>query len=221
MIELEAAIYSKYLWRGVNRVDDFVFQAGASASILGIKGSLWGNLDLTNENDRQYEFTQVDAVLGYGLELGPVALEAGVIGYFYPNERGDTAEIYASIGVDTLLSPKLSIYRDIDEVDGIYANLEITYRLGGLFNMTDKVGLSPAITASLGYGDSKHNEAYYGVDESAFADVNLGFIVPWSVLDTVTVWGGVYYSGLINSDARDRASDPSNFFVGIGASLKL
>ena len=44
---------SKYIWRGQNLVDDWVMQPGASTTFGGLTLGVWGNVDMTNENDEE------------------------------------------------------------------------------------------------------------------------------------------------------------------------
>ncbi|MEN8148469.1 MAG: hypothetical protein ABFS86_01525 [Planctomycetota bacterium] len=221
IVEVEAAVYSKYVWRGLVMVDDGVLQANVDIMWRGFTFTGWGNVDLTDENDKKGEFSELDVIVDYEIDAGPLDLHVGAIGYFFPDAGGDTTELYVSAGLDVLLSPTLTIYRDIDEVDGWYLSLSGSYSFGGLFQLTEKVGLSPELTASVGWADSGYNSDYYRHGDNGLADLTVGFVVPWSVLDTATVFAGAWASMLLDRTARDRSRNADNFWIGIGGSLKF
>ncbi len=54
--EVTADFFSKYIWRGQKLNDDPVFQPGISATYGNLTAAIWGNLDLTNYNDRSGDF---------------------------------------------------------------------------------------------------------------------------------------------------------------------
>ncbi|HEC03038.1 MAG TPA: hypothetical protein ENI81_05820 [Phycisphaerales bacterium] len=63
--EMTADFFNKYIWRGQNLVDDWVFQPGATVSYGGLSASFWGNLDMTDENGSSGEFSEIDLTLEY------------------------------------------------------------------------------------------------------------------------------------------------------------
>ena len=85
---LAADYYSKYIWRGQNVNDESVFQPSISLSKWGFTGSIWGNLDLTNENDNSGEFSEFDYTLDYSGEMPDVNwlnFSVGTVHYRFPN----------------------------------------------------------------------------------------------------------------------------------------
>ena len=67
-----ADIFSKYVWRGQNLVDDWVLQPGASIGYGNLTASVWGNLDLTDENGYGGEFSEIDYTLDYSGQVPDV-----------------------------------------------------------------------------------------------------------------------------------------------------
>ena len=65
-VGVTADVFSKYIWRGQNVVDDWVLQPGASVGYKGLTGSVWDNMDLTGEAwAMTVSFTEIDLALDY------------------------------------------------------------------------------------------------------------------------------------------------------------
>jgi hypothetical protein len=220
-VGLDLSAYSKYVWRGVNLVDDLVLQPSLDLSAYGFGVNVWGNLDLTDENGDQWEFSEVDLTFSYSFALDPVDVSVGAAVYFFPTIGGNTTELFVAAGLDTVLAPTLTLYQDVDEVDGTYVALSIAHAFDDPFRAGEAAGVSPELSASLGYGSRKHNEAYYGEDSASLADLTLGLVVPWSIGDTTTLAASACYSVLVDSGVRDQTSDPDNFWVGLSLSFSF
>ena len=63
IVELEAGIYSKQVWRGINVVDDWVLQPNVDVLWRSFTFTGWGNFDLTDENGDRNSFTEIDKAL--------------------------------------------------------------------------------------------------------------------------------------------------------------
>jgi len=68
-VSVTSDFFSKYVWRGQNVTDDWVWQPGASISYKGLTGGFWGNLDLTDENDESGQFIEYEVYRLPGLQL--------------------------------------------------------------------------------------------------------------------------------------------------------
>jgi hypothetical protein len=218
---IDLSVYSKYMWRGVNVVDDPVLQPSLDLSAYGFGVNVWGNVDLTDVNGDQWEFSEVDLTFSYTFSLDLVELGAGAVVYYFPTVGGNTTELFVSAGIDTVLSPALTVYQDIDEVDGTYAVLSISHGFNDPFKVGEAAGISPELTASIGYGSKKHNEAYYGENSAGVADLTFGLVVPWTIADGITVAASAYYCFLIDSGIRDAADDADNFWAGVSLTLSF
>ena len=219
LVEVEAAFYSKYVWRGINIVDDWVLQANVDVEWRGFTFTGFGNIDLTDENGDRGGFSRLDLIADYGIDLDLFQLSVGAQAFLYPSTTGDTVEIYARGGLDVLFKPTLTIYRDIKEVNGFYIALTASHTFGGLFKLSEKFGLSPELRASLAWSDADYNKDYYRVDDSGFADLTVDFIVPWTLLNNFTVFASVSGSVLIDSAIRRKTDETSNLWFGFGASI--
>ena len=156
----DMAVLSKYIWRGFELSDDgIVIQPSATVSYKGLSLNLWGNLDTDYYMNDGAEFNETDMTLSYTTGLGPVALDIGYI--YYALDGSDTGEIYISAGLDTFLSPSLSIYRDMDEFPGWYINFGVSHSIG-LGN-----GMTLDLAASVGYMD---------VDDTDYQEMHDGLV---------------------------------------------
>ncbi len=155
----DVAILSKYIWRGFELSDDsVVIQPSATVAYKGFSFNLWGNLDTDSAND-DADFNETDMTLSYATSLGPVGLDIGYI--YYALEGNDSGEIYISTGLDTLLSPSLTIYRDFDEFRGWYVNFGLSHS----FDIGN--GMTLDLSGSVGYMD---------VDDTDYQEMHDGLI---------------------------------------------
>ena len=217
-LSADVGLFSKYLWRGLVVTDGPVLQPAASVGMSGMTIGVWANADLDDANDRSGEVTEVDAWVGYGMNLALVDVEAGVLHYGYPDAEGDTTELYATGSVGVLLSPTLSLYRDVDAVDGFYANLAVSHGLA----------LSPATTvdlaAAIGTGDDSHNEAYYAGAGAGATDFSLSASWTWNPAPLLSITPQVTYVTLLGdaSDAMDTAgADTDALAFGVSAGFSF
>ena len=68
-VDISADYFSKYIWRGQNVNDTSVLQPNVSVGAHGFTGSIWANIDLTNQTrtapDNAGEFSEIDYTLDY------------------------------------------------------------------------------------------------------------------------------------------------------------
>jgi len=204
---LSACFNSKYIWRGQLLNDDFVFQPTVGVGYGGLSASLWGNLDMTDYHDNSGEFTEYDWTVGYA-DIVPgvdfLNYSVGVIYYYFPSVPGDldTVELYAGLGLDMPLSPTVTVYRDIDEIDGTYVAFSVSHSIDKLFELSPDMPVGMTVLTSIGWGNDAYNKGYWGgLDENALQDltVTVGFPVPvmgWTVTPNVN------YVTLLDSDIR-------------------
>lgn len=212
-VGVTADFNSKYVWRGINVVDDWVFQPGVSVGYMGFTGGIWGNLDLTDENGNSGEFTEVDYTLDYSGQITDmIGFSVGAIYYDFPNTGFDgTTELYGGINFDVLLSPSITVYRDVDEVEGTYVSLGVGHSL----ELPESVPFGVDLGASLGWGDEDYNIGYWTTDSSELNDLALSAAFPFEV-GPVTVTPAVTYVALLGSDIKDSVADDDVVFAGVG-----
>jgi hypothetical protein len=218
---------SKYVWRGQNVVDDWVMQPGANVSYKGVTASFWGNLDLTDENEHQGQFSEIDLTLDYsdkvpGFDL--VNYSLGVINYDFPVSGGanNTWEIYGGLGLDIPANPSVKVYHDVDEVDGTYVSFGIGHSFENLIELDPGVGVGLDLSASIGWGSASYNKFYWGPDKSELNDLILSAAFPFEVAG-FTVTPRVNYITLMGDDIREPNTYGQNdiWVAGVGLSKEF
>lgn len=208
---------SKYIWRGQNLVDDWVMQPGASMGFGGFTLGVWGNVDMTNENGEEWEFTEADYYVDYSGSLAEgIGYSIGYIYYEFPQAGGDTQEVYGGLSLDTFLSPSVTWYYDFDQVEGSY----VAFGLGHSIELSKEFPLALDLGLNIGWGDDDYNAAYWGVDDDGFNDLTLSAGLPIE-LGSWTFTPSVNYVALIDSDISDAAGDDDIVYVGIGLSTSF
>jgi len=152
--DLSLDFASEYIWRGQVLGDESVFQPGVSVSMDKFTAGVWGNMDLTNNADEDFEFTEVDLYLDYTDTLVEgLDYSVGVIQYDFVGNAKSTTELYAGLALSELpCAPSVTAYFDTNEVPGaIYINAAA----GKSVDIAD--GLTLDLSASLGYANSMYN----------------------------------------------------------------
>ena len=163
-------------------------QVGFNVGLGGV--DLFGDL-FTNQATSASSVDSDELTLGIGTSLLEDKLSAYAGVYNTSNSAlGDDLEAFASLGLNTLLSPSLSVYRHTD--DSLYTfegqlghsfNLEvITLEVTGVLGQTELT----AATESTYYGTVLTASKTLGKDLNVYADVALS---DNDVRDYETVWG--------------------------------
>jgi hypothetical protein len=220
-LTLDATFNGKYIWRGINLVDDPVFQPSVAFSYRGLTASVWGNMELTNTNtfpghgDTAGDFTEVDYILDYSWAWRGVNLSAGAIYYDFPNTSApSTTELYGVVALDVLLAPSVTLYQDIDEADGTYVNFALGHTFEDVWQPSETVSMSVDLSGSVGLGSANFNSFYYGVDQTAFTDVLVSLGLPLEIGERWTVTPSLNYSSLLDDDIRGGMSNDGNLWFG-------
>ena len=126
-LSADVAFLSQYVWRGYGlSKDSLVIQPSITAGFKGFALNLWGNLDTNNEAYNGSKWNETDLTFSYGHSFGIVGLEAGYI-YYALDGVDDSKELFLSAGVDVLLAPTLTVYREIGTLQGCYINLGLSH----------------------------------------------------------------------------------------------
>ena len=204
--EAELPVYSKYVWRGMMNVDDYVLQPSASLSLMGFKAGFWGNVDLTDINEQSMKFTEVDWTLGWGMSLPFLDFGLGLIYYTFPQiDDASTTELYLSAKVNVILSPSLVIYQDLDAIKGGYWDFNIGHDFA--LGETAKLNLSGGV----GLGSQSYMEGYFTgggffVPDTDFGtsatDARIRAAIPFHPIPFFTITPSVTWTTLLG-DAKD------------------
>jgi uncharacterized protein (TIGR02001 family) len=223
-IGADVAFLSQYIWRGLEFSDSsLVIQPSITAGYKGFSLNLWGNLDTSFDDgvEKKSTLNETDVTFGYDTTIGDLFNVGG--GYIYYGLDGidDTYEFYGTLGLNVLLAPTLTVYRDIGSVQGWYIHLGISHSFALPHEMSLDLAGSVAYYHSdsdnlLEYDDSLQptTDRYRSLhDGNLSARLTIPFAEYFSVTPTVA------YSFPLSSDADNlieatSLSGNSSFFYG-------
>ncbi len=225
---------SAYIWRGQQQTkDSMVIQPSATVGYKGFTANLWGNIDTNpySTTDASYSstWTETDLTLSYSRAFGPVT--AG-IGYIYyglnaPNAGAadplDSQELFVSLAGNVLLTPTLTIYKEIDHYHQTYFLFGVSHS----FELTKMIGLK--LGGSLSYLLSDDASTYPKYNDNAqpttdkynnFHDGVISATFPITPMKYLTIAPTVSWVFPLGSDAknemkgRSKNGQDDNFFYG-------
>jgi len=217
----DVGIYSQYIWRGIAfSKNSAVIQPSATVEYYGFSMNLWGNLDTAfpiDDKTKQNQWNETDFTVAYSRDVGPVGVGLGYIYYGLDTMDAayDSQEVYLSLGLDVLLSPTLTTYREISYYEGWYLNFGVSHS----FELTEG-GVSLDLGASVGYLDVDGDVGYF--DDGL---VSAGVTIP--IGDYVSVSPMVAYSFYLSGKAYDVLKGASldekadHIFGGAGFSISF
>jgi hypothetical protein len=206
----DVSALSQYVWRGYALSDDsIVMQPSVTVLYKGFSFNLWGNLDTDDPFDDDTSFNETDMTLSYDWSFDKFSISTGYI--YYALEGEDTQEIYLSLGLDTIFSPSLTVYKDIDAFPGWYFNLGIGHSIA----FTDNLALD--LGASVGYYDS---DGY-----SELHDGTISASMTFAVNDYISITPNAAYTFALTSESKDNIrggswdGDDNHFYGGLTFSI--
>ncbi len=209
-VYIDATYNSKYVWRGITFVDNSVLQPSIMIGSNELSLCAWGSIELTNENIYEGEdstagdFTEADIFLDYTNSIGLVTLSGGMMYCSYPNTGyRATTELYLVGSLGVPLSPTVSLYRDVVEVDGFYGILGVSHTFDGVLPSLGVMNPTITLSGSAGYGNSLHNGWYYGVDKAAPGAATFGAAFAFTLDDAIWLTPSINYSTLLDSEIRE------------------
>jgi len=223
----DVAFLSQYIWRGYGlSKDSLVIQPSITAGFKGFALNLWGNLDTNNEAYGGSKWNETDLTFSYGHSFGIVGLEAGYI-YYALDGMDDSKEFYLSAGVDVLLAPTLTIYREVSTLQGWYINLGLSHSFELPYEMSLDLGATFAY-----YKSDNDNMVDYIDDMSPTTDrfsglhdgsLSVGLPIPFYKYFTVTpsiAWAFPLSSSASNEMSALSLDGRSNHLLG-GVTLSM
>jgi hypothetical protein len=219
-----AGYYSKYIWRGQNVNDTSVLQTNASGSYYGFTGSIWSNIDLTNDShfapNNAVDFSEIDYSLDYSHSFSKVGISLGVIEYLFPNTTApSTTEIYGGLSFAVPLSPKITWYRDVKQIDGSYIQVSAGHTFDKIKKWSEDYSVGLSLNGSIAWASAGYNEGYFGIDATKFNDLTIGIGVPFN-LKGVSMTPSFNFSSMLDKAIGDATWDSSrnNVWFGLGFS---
>ncbi len=214
--------FSKYIWRGQNLNDDPVFQPAVTFAYGNLSGGVWANMDMTSYTGNSGEFTEYDYWIDYSDDLAE-GISYSVGGIYYDLPSGEaTQEVYAGLSFDLPLSPSVTLYYDVDEIQGAYTQFSLGHTIEKFQTFSSDCYCDLVFGASLGYGSSSYNEGYFDVGDSGFNDLVLSASLPICFTNGLTVTPSLSYITLVDNDIRAADTyDQKSDYVVAGVSLGL
>lgn len=202
--DLTVGAYSQYIWRGFElSKDSIVVQPSMTVGYKGFSANLWGNLDTdpytADGTDNPNNFNETDLTLSYAWEMGPVAMTAGYI-YYALDGVDDTQEFFLSAGLNTVLKPTLTVYRDTDYFPDWYATLAVSHS----FPVQGDITLD--LAGQVSYLAADEATTYAETDGSKYSNfhdgvVSVGLTVPLNKY--FTLLPKLSYTFPLSSEAKD------------------
>lgn len=197
---------SLYLFRGSDLLaDEPVFIPYARYAYGNFAVYYYGYFGELPIGDYQESDFGADYTFGFG---DKVSLTVGAVAYLYNSDAEDeiaffdTTEVYGILAFDTFLSPTLSYWYDIDELEAGYAQFLLSHS----FALGDKASLDLSAGVGFDFGYNNPDE-----DDGTLNDFLVGLNIPWQVTDSFALRAMVQQSIALDSlDAR-RDSDPAGF----------
>ena len=226
----DIGVFSKYVWRGYEFSDESaVIQPSITVTYKSFSFNLWGNLDTDEDLDTRHEsnFNETDMTLSYAKSFGLIGLDVGYI-YYALDGIDDSKEIYLSMGLDTLLAPTLTVYREIAHMPSWYFSFGISHSI----DITDGITLDMAGSVGYYYSDDDDftefdsnlnptNEKYENFHDGL---ISVGLTIPLDKYFTLSPM--IAYSFPLTDDSDDHISGSSAFgndsdFVFCGVTLSM
>jgi hypothetical protein len=214
--EVDLSVLSAYIWRGYEQTrNSIIVQPAATVGYKGFSVNVWGNLDskpysATNANYGA-KYTETDYTVSYSKKFGILQVTPGYIYYALgaPFAGGtaplDSQELFVTLGLDTILSPTLTIYKEIDHYHQWY------FLLGASHTIEFNKMISLKLAASASYLISTDETTYAKFDSNAlptadkysnFHDGTVSASLPIAVYKTLSVTPTISYVFPLCNDAK-------------------
>lgn len=215
--DLTVSALSRYVWRGYELSrNSVVIQPSMTIGYKGFSANLWGNLDTKpySPADRSYTGTwnETDFTLSYAKTLGLFNIGGSYAYYSLASmnkdaaDRNDSQELSATVSLNTLLSPTLTVYKEIDHYRNWYFQLGISH----VVELNKMISLK--LAAAAGYLLSTDEDTYPKFDSNAMAttdkfsnfhDGSLSASLPIKVTEQITVTPTLSYIFPLTGEAKD------------------
>ena len=229
-VTVDLPVFNKYVWRGINIVNDWVFQPSMSVSWEGFTLSAWADMQLTNEistgetiidfSSSNFEIEEhpagfigeIDLIFSYTYAFGcnkEWIATVGIIDYEYPNcELHCTQEVYATLAWAGFLNPRITVYHDINQVHGWLGEFGASYTFAKVWSICG-MSMDFALSGVTRYQSGDYVHFYYLTEseKAAWTDFAVTAAAPFRLSDHWTLTPSVTYARLINNRVRNAASD--------------
>jgi hypothetical protein len=214
--EIDLSALSAYIWRGqeLSR-HSVVIEPAVTVSYKGFSLNVWGNLDTRpySAGDAKYasQYTETDFTVSYSRKFGILQITPGYIYYALGAPYAGAAaplgsqEVFLTLGLDTILQPTLTAYKEIDHYRQWYFLLGVSHT----FEFNKVVSLKLAASASYLLSTDETTYAKYDSDSLATTDKFSNFhdgtatvSLPLAVYKSLTVTPTISYVFPLSDDAK-------------------
>lgn len=214
--EVAASVLSAYIWRGQEMTrHSIVIEPSITVGYKGFAANIWGNLDTkayaAGQESYSANYSETDITLSYSHKFGIVQVGGGYIYYglgaLTPGGTDplDAQEIFITAGLDTILAPTLTVYKEIDHYRQWYATLGVSHTVP----LHEKIGLKLAANISYLLSTDETTYAKYDSNSVATADKFSNFhdgvvsiSLPVNVIKSLTITPTISYVFPLSNDAR-------------------
>ena len=187
---LSAGYDSLYMFRGVNVTGEDLLTVDLNFTAYNFTLGAWYAADASQD-----DYNELDLYASYAWSLGPVAVNGGVIGYFYPDsDAEDTMELFVSLTTDKVpfVTPTFSAYWDVVEIEGGY----LEFKLSRSFALIENISFDPYALISY--------DLEYNSDDSDWNNVQVGASLPIKMSENITLAPYIAYSWTMEAiESRD------------------
>jgi hypothetical protein len=204
------SLYSQYIWRGLELSrDSLVIFPTMTVGYKGFAVNLWADLDtrFTGTEEKEFKLQETDVTVSYSNSYEPWKLNysLGWILYdFQPLEGNpdgtikDTKnqEIYATLGLNTLLKPTFSVYNEIEVGQAWYFLLGVAHSFPVYCNWS--LDLAATVSYLIDHSDDSFDNFHDG-------NISAGLKIP--INNYVSIIPKIQYSFPLSGEASDRIKD--------------
>ncbi len=210
--DVSVSVLSQYIWRGeADSRDSMVIQPSYTFGYDGAFVNIWQNIDTNPYLDAMDNLNETDFTFGYSKDIGPVTVEGGYIWYALSGEK-DMNELYVSGTLNTMLSPKLTVYREISHYPSTYITLGVSQSVPVGQVMGRDLDLN--LAAKVSYLASNDKGAYWdgnnkSKDFNDFKDGLISASMDFPLAKNVTLTPEIDWTFPLSKKAGELLSDSS------------
>jgi hypothetical protein len=220
-VDLNADFLSGYVWRGQRLNKDWVFQPSIDIGYESLTATIWGNMDLSNQNDQADEFSEIDYTLEQSDSLPIGEIEGlnytiGAVHYSpHGNDCPELTEGYWGFGYDCFFNPSIKTYHDTKQGKRAYVEFSVGHSFEKIMEISSQIPVGMELGATIGWGSGHYNRYYWGTEDSSLNDLSLTVSFPVEFADGWTFTPGVNYISLLDNGVKesDTYSTKSDYVV--------
>lgn len=220
--EFTVDLATKYVWRGVNVVNDPVLQPAVTFGLGRFTAAAWANVETTNWNLPNYDsaprgrVTEINLTGEYSWRYRAVAFKVGLVDYQYSGtglERYSETYLGVSFG-DVPLAPEVTVYRGNRHFTG-------TALLVGFSHEASVLMRPVTLGMEVGYGDAKNNAFLYGARTAGLTHLNLSASTALELGKGWTLSPSVHFGTLLDRRLLDGQPRRTNAWAQVGLARRF